>query len=148
MRFFTFLAGFIFLLGLAAPAMAQDSAPPATGPASTASASAGGDFYKNGLQMGTALCGNPGSYSCDNVALNSDALIQAANQCAATYQSINEKIMTEFRNSGEYENCILPSKMYTDVNGINSWAICCVRRMESGQECSLICTRFIANKSR
>jgi len=148
MRLPTLLAAFVFLVGMMSPALAQDASQQVqSAPQPSAAPQASGEFYKNGIQMSTTLCDNSGKYSCSSVTSDSEAIIDASNKCVTTYHGINERIMSEFKTSGEYENCVLPSKMYTDANGTNVWSICCIRRMQPGEECSLVCTRFISNKS-
>jgi len=147
MRLSTLLAAFVFLLGFAGSALAEDAPTNTTAAQTGSSQAASGEFYKNGIQMSTTLCDNAGKYSCSTVGSDSSTVIDAANTCITTYHGINDRIMSEFKTSGEYENCVLPSKMYTDANGTNVWSICCIRRMQPGEDCSLVCTRFISNKS-
>jgi hypothetical protein len=131
MRFLPLLVAVALFFSVATHVLAADGEP---------------EFLANGLQMTTTLCGEDGSYSCSRVDTDTVAVVEAANQCAMTYHGIDERIMSDYKTSGARENCVLPNKMFTDVNGTNVWSVCCVRPAGSGQDCSLYCTRFISNK--
>lgn len=101
------------------------------------------DFYKTGMRMGTAYCPNT-EIDCSDVTGRTSDLVQNANTCIASQLGIPEPIMSDFKSSGEMENCIVPSQPFANARGFNVWAVCCVKK--NGDACNLECTRYTSQR--
>ncbi len=95
----------------------------------------------NGLRMGEYYCPKFNA-DCDKLYGIANDAIEAANECIGDRLGISKPIMTSFSSSGANENCVLPSETFVDDSGTTTWAICCVRRIESERTCGLFCTRY------
>lgn len=110
------------------------------------SASEPGSFFDSGIRMGTSYC-RDAAFECDNIGLQQTEIIEAANRCIEDRFNIEEPIMTE-TGYGEYENCVLPSGVVPNARGFGTWAVCCVKKKNSGEGCNLYCTRYIDQKKK
>ena len=100
----------------------------------------------NGLRMGDYYCPQYTNTSCEKIYGGGQEVINAANECVAQRLGIKDRIMEKFSSSGADENCVTASKTYTDESGIASWAICCIRSIESEGTCGLFCVRYTSPK--
>lgn len=98
------------------------------------------DIYKTGMRMGAVFCPVE-PFSCDNLALQSAQIVDAANKCVTQFMGVADSIMHDFESSGEYENCVLPDGNYKTANGGEASVICCVKK-SAGDTCRLSCTTF------
>ncbi|HVY13091.1 MAG TPA: hypothetical protein VHB73_05965 [Alphaproteobacteria bacterium] len=112
--------------------------------ADTSSDASSGPFYSSGIRMGTSYCTNF-SMDCDHIAAEKSAIIDAANECISTRFGIEKRIMSSFGGTGEFENCVLPQGPNTNIRGTQEWAVCCVKKSDSGA-CEMSCTRYISQK--
>lgn len=120
------LAAALFCSALAGPASAQD-------------------FLKGGINMGNTGCSDA-VYACADVVNLQQEILDKSNQCIKENFSIKEPIMSHFSMSGEYENCVLPSRVYKTASERNVWAVCCLKKIEGSENCNLTCTHFITPK--
>lgn len=109
------------------------------------SASADADFMRSAIQMGTTFCPNV-NFDCGNLLSQRQEIVAAANNCIAERMMIPDKIMNDFRSSGEYENCVLPDQPSKNSSGVSVWAVCCVKKDSSSDTCTMSCTRYISQK--
>lgn len=111
----------------------------------THNASAEADFMRSAIQMGTTFC--PGAtFDCGNLLSQRQDIVAAANACIADRMMIPDKIMSDFRSSGEYENCVLADQPSKNSSGTSVWAVCCVKKDSGGEACTMSCTRYISQK--
>lgn len=127
MRFTHLLLAFALLLGLSGVAKADS------------------EFTKSAIQMGTSYCTDV-SFDCEQLKTIQPEIIAAANQCIAQRFAINENVMSNFRMSGEYENCVLSERPVKNQSSFNVWAICCVKKAGDENKCEMNCTRYVDQK--
>jgi hypothetical protein len=145
------LIAVLFLALSAFPVLAQEAEqglPPemtSPAPADSFSNQRPMNFYNGGIRMGTSFCRNA-TFDCNNIGLSQTEIVVAANQCIKSRFQIQKEIMASWSDAGEFENCVLPVEPSTNERGMGEWAICCIKKDESGQ-CNLQCTRYIDQKS-
>ncbi|MDX1922136.1 MAG: hypothetical protein SFW65_03275 [Alphaproteobacteria bacterium] len=108
-------------------------------------AKADGDFTKSAIQMGTSYC-TEASFDCDQLKSSQSEIVAAANACVAQRFNISENVMSNFRMSGEYENCVLSDRAVKNQSGFNVWAVCCVKKAGDEGKCEMNCTRYVDQK--
>lgn len=99
---------------------------------------------RSGIEMGTIQCPTQEEINCDNPMMDSNKIIAVSNQCIG-YIGINESIMSDFHQSGEFEGCVTASRPSKTSSGFNNWAVCCVKP-DNNNKCGVFCTRYIDQK--
>src|SRR6185436_9010051 len=84
-------------------------------------------FYQSGIRMGTSYCAGF-RFNCDTLSMEQSSIVDAANSCIGSRFGIENKIMASYADSGEFENCVLPSSPSVNSRGLREWAVCCVKR--------------------
>lgn len=149
MRFFPLLAVLVltFVSGQVLAQEEGEALPPAAAPAEAATAITNTTppaFYQSGIRMGTSYCAGF-KFDCNTLTVEQSAIIDAANSCISSRFGIDHKIMASYVDSGEFENCVLPSSPSVNARNLREWAVCCIKRNTDGQ-CTLECTRYIDQK--
>jgi hypothetical protein len=99
-------------------------------------ASAESDFYKTGIRMGTTTCSDS-ALECENLSSQQKEIMAIANACTKSDFMINESVMSDFRLSGEFENCVLSDRGVKDSRGVNNYAVCCVKKAANSENCTM-----------
>lgn len=82
--------------------------------------------------------------SCDKV--NSQTAVTQGNRCTAPFYKTNDAIFRKMEVTGDYKNCLLPSKAYDIVGGSKGkkWPICCYENLGEQKICALVCYTYLA----
>ncbi|NDE89687.1 MAG: hypothetical protein EB059_00890 [Alphaproteobacteria bacterium] len=103
------------------------------------------DFTKSAIRMGTTTCSDS-NFECNNLLSQQKEITSTANECVKNDFLINDAAMTDFKMSGEFENCVLSAQAVKDSRGTNNYAVCCIKKSPSSDMCRMTCTRYIDQK--
>ncbi|QQR69830.1 MAG: hypothetical protein IPI58_04075 [Alphaproteobacteria bacterium] len=85
--------------------------------------------------------------TCSNLSRQSRQIISSANECMRERFRAKKNMLSEFRSSGDFENCAVPGggDYVLNQQKLASWGVCCVK--QQGDACQLICGLYMSPKA-
>jgi hypothetical protein len=122
------------MISFAAPAMAGSGAPPST-------VRNEAPFNGPATQLGQTSCATKATNNC--MGITSAAATAEASDCVQWNYGISG-LMTEYKLSGTFEKCVLPSRAEkVESVGNYRWPICCYAE-KADRSCGLSCYLFVS----